>query len=122
MRDRPERVVKKAVHGTHSLHAVKCVRPGVIQSRLLACFCDGCISGTDECANTTYVSPWKTEHLKMAHDPSGWNEPSDDMEPQDQSLNNGDIQIFDKLVVMGSENQGNDGASLADLFKSLQGN
>ena len=53
---------------------------------------------------------------------SGELEPSDDVEPQDQSLNNGDIRISDKLVVMGSENQGNDGASLADLFKSLQGN
>ena len=43
------------------------------------------------------------------------------MEPQDQPLNNVDIQIHDMEVVMGSENQGNNGASLEDPVNLLSG-
>ena len=39
--------VKTAAAGTRNLHSVRCVRAGVIETRLLTCFCGGCLKGEE---------------------------------------------------------------------------
>lgn len=70
-RDRTERVVKSAVQGTRALHSVRSVEAGVIDVRLLGCFCDGCISGNplSTCSNSIHVLPWQRRALKMTIPP-----------------------------------------------------
>jgi hypothetical protein len=66
VRNRPESEVKAALAGTRLLHSVKGISPGVLDTRLLSCFCDGCLSDT-ECSNPTYVLPWQRRVLQLTH-------------------------------------------------------
>lgn len=48
--------------GTHKIHQVRGISPGVIQARRCACFCVGCVVGS-ECHETGSIdSEWMPEH------------------------------------------------------------
>jgi hypothetical protein len=88
-RDRDDRVVKSALQGTRSLHAVRSVEPGVIDTRTLGCFCPGCL--TDDsmatCLNAVYVVPWQRRSLKMAKQISKITPPSSQSHTSGSSVN-----------------------------------
>ena len=87
-RKRPTSEVKTAVAGTRNLHSVRCVRAGVIETRLLTCFCGGCLKG-EECSNNDYVLPWETRALKMVHEVTDIEET--ELQPIDEPFLNGEI-------------------------------
>jgi hypothetical protein len=58
-RERPAIAVLTSLAGTRILHAVKSVKPGVLDTRMFSYFCKACIEGTDGCKNTAYVIPWQ---------------------------------------------------------------
>jgi hypothetical protein len=104
-RDRPEREVKTALSGTRVLHAVRTVEPGVLDTRLLGCFCEGCVSPTQQshCSNATYVMPWQKRVLKMMKEP-----PTKCIVPEVTQGNNTTSNIADDQVTIN------------DLWKTLQ--
>lgn len=61
-RDRPNRAVR-TVPGTRKLHSVKGLQGGVVATRNLSCFCEGCEGEVGTCKNTKYVDPWKIVKL-----------------------------------------------------------
>ncbi|XP_067287029.1 uncharacterized protein [Pseudorasbora parva] len=66
-RDRPITQVKSALAGTRDLHSVRCVSPGVLDTRVYSCFCDGCMKVEDgsQCSNSNYVFPWQRRTLNI---------------------------------------------------------
>ena len=50
------------VKGTQKLHQVRPMRPGVVQGRPFACYCDGCLKGQN-CENSDTINrSWGREH------------------------------------------------------------
>lgn len=66
-RDRFITQVKSALAGTRFLHSVRCVSPGVLDTRVYSCFCDGCMNVDDgnQCSNSKYVLPWQRRTLNI---------------------------------------------------------
>ena len=63
-RDRELSQVRSALVGTRLLHSVKCISPGVLDTRLLSCFCQSCTSDSSApCSNEAYVLPWQRRPL-----------------------------------------------------------
>ena len=50
--------------GIRQLHSIKGIRPGVVQTRKLSCFCDGCRKQED-CKFSNYVDEWKTTAVRI---------------------------------------------------------
>ncbi len=70
--DRERVRTMRTVKGTRKVHAVKTVKPGMICTRNLSCFCDYCLKGEgSECKNTTYVANWKRINLHSGGSKAG---------------------------------------------------
>lgn len=82
-RKRPASQVTAALAGTRLLHSVRCVSPGVIDTRLLSCFCEDHMSDTvpQQCYNMAYILPWQRRSLKLAHEWLEEAEPGDAILP-----------------------------------------
>ncbi|CAC5405592.1 unnamed protein product [Mytilus coruscus] len=62
IRKRQDRIEVKAVPDTRKKHAIKPVANGNLVTRLLSCFCDGCITQNGECLNNEHVENWEGIH------------------------------------------------------------
>ena len=54
-----DRIEVKAVPDTRKKHAIKPVANGNLVTRLLSCFCDGCVTQNGECMNKEHVDSWE---------------------------------------------------------------
>ncbi|XP_069107941.1 uncharacterized protein [Argopecten irradians] len=62
-RNASSRNTVKTLKGTRKLHSVRGVKPGVVESRNLSCFCGVCLGKkTGSCPNSKYVKQW-TPHI-----------------------------------------------------------
>ncbi|XP_052073589.1 uncharacterized protein LOC127711546 isoform X2 [Mytilus californianus] len=59
IRKRQDRIEVKAVPDTRKKHAIKPVANGNLVTRLLSCFCDGCVTQNGECMNKEHVDSWE---------------------------------------------------------------
>lgn len=59
IRKRQDRIEVKAVPDTRKKHAIKPVANGNLVTRLLSCFCDGCVTQNGECMNKEHVDNWE---------------------------------------------------------------
>ncbi|XP_060789811.1 uncharacterized protein LOC132894247 isoform X2 [Neoarius graeffei] len=109
-RERPITQVRSALAGTRVLHSVRCVSPGVLDTRLYSCFCDGCITAHDgsHCSNSDYVLPWQRRTLSLPP------EVADLYQPVDEEQN--DISVPDDS---SDEQAPAPVSSLADLWTMI---
>ncbi|XP_048028545.1 uncharacterized protein si:ch211-86h15.1 isoform X2 [Megalobrama amblycephala] len=126
-RDRPITQVKSALAGTRVLHSVRCVSPGVLDTRVYSCLCDGCMNVDDgnQCSNSKYVLPWQRRTLNIDADivdlyqpvteeentlPSATSEddqlPGEQIEDLWMKLNNPEIPTDDLVMNLFQEDKG----------------
>ena len=119
-RNRPESEVKASLAGTRQLHAVRCHEPGVLDTRLLSCFCDGCLEKDERnsCSNAKYVIPWQRRALKMVNQvptpPQGKDQPA-------LLMTAGDVDMVDKVPGNGYEPEHMEQENIEEIWKQLQG-
>ena len=54
----------KTLPGTRMLHSIRPVKPNVLETRKLSCFCSACLDGTEDgCDSSNYAKPWETVKL-----------------------------------------------------------